>query len=79
MKLSDYLEINGARKTAEKLVNMRLIKICGMDIDTLPDSTTLWDIVEELEEILQDENYKQEDIKNALKEITFELIEEIAY
>ena len=26
-----------------------------------------------------DENYKQEDIKNALKEITFELIEEIAY
>jgi hypothetical protein len=79
MKLADYLEINGARKTAEKLVNIRLLNVCGMDIGTIPDSTTLWDIVEELEEILQDENYKQEDIKNILKEITFELIEEIAY
>ncbi len=79
MKLADYLEINGARKTAEKLVNMRLINVCGMDIDTLPDSQNLWYIVEELEEILQDEKYKQEDIKNVLKEITFELIEEIAY
>ena len=79
MKLADFLQINGARKTAEKLVNMRLLNVCGMDIGTIPDSTTLWDIVEEIEEILQDENYKQEDIKNALKEITFELIEEIAY
>jgi hypothetical protein len=79
MKLADYLEINGARKTAEKLVNMRLLNVCGMDIDTLPDSQNLWYIVEELEEILQDEKYKQEDIKNVLKEITFEFIEEIAY
>jgi len=79
MKLADFLQINGARKTAEKLVNIRLLNVCGMDIDTLPDSSNLWDIVEELEKILQDEKYKQGDIKNILKEITFELIEEIAY
>ena len=79
MKLSEFLQINGARKTAEKLVNIRLLNVCGMDIDTLPDSERIWYIVEEIENILQHEEYKTEDIKNTLKEITFEFIEEIAY
>jgi len=79
MKLNDFLQENGARQTAIKLVNMRLSKIVGLSIEDLPDSTILWDIVQDIEEELHEEDYNPNRIKESLQDITFELIEEICY
>ena len=79
MKLQEFLQQNGARKTAEKLVEMRIFKVIGLSMHDLPDSTYLWDIVDELESILEDNNFKMETIKDILSEITFEYIEEICW
>ena len=51
----------------------------GLSIADLPDSTQLWDIVEELESELMEENFDIEIIKDILKGITFEFIEEICW
>jgi hypothetical protein len=79
MKLKDYLAINGTKKTAEKLADLRIQNVMGLSIADLPDSTQLWDIVEELESELMEENFDIEIIKDILKGITFEFIEEICW
>jgi hypothetical protein len=43
----------------------------------LPDTTEVWDIVEELEAILENDNFDIQGIKDILNEITLEYIEEI--
>jgi predicted aldo/keto reductase-like oxidoreductase len=77
MKLQDYLNKNGARQTAEKLVDNRIIRITGLSMHDLPDTTEVWDIVEELEAILENDNFDIQGIKDILNEITLEYIEEI--
>ena len=47
MKLQEFLAINGARATAEKLVNMQVQYVTGLSMSDLPDRTELWDIVEQ--------------------------------
>ena len=79
MKLKDYLAINGTRKTAEKLADLRVQNVMGFSMADLPDSTQLWDIVEELESELMEENFDNEVIKDILKGITFEFIAEICW
>ena len=81
MKLQEFLAINGAKATAEKLVNMRVQYVTGLSMSDLPDRTELWDIVEEIEEELNEDNegVNMERIREALQDITPEFIEEICW
>lgn len=81
MKLQEFLAINGARVTAEKLVNMRVQYVTGLSMSDLPDRNELWDIVEEIEAELNEDNegVNMERIKEALQDITPEFIEEICW
>jgi hypothetical protein len=81
MKLQEFLAINGARATAEKLVNMQVQYVTGLSMSDLPDRTELWDIVEQIEEELNEdkEGVSYARIKETLQEITPEFIEEICW
>jgi hypothetical protein len=81
MKVQEFLKLNGTRKTAEKLVNMRVQFVMGFSMEDLPDSIQLWDIVESIEEELKEdgEEFSFNKIKETLNEITFEFIEEICW
>jgi hypothetical protein len=81
MKVQEFLAINGARVTAEKLVNMRIQFVMGLNMADLPDSTQLWDIVEEIEAELNEDNEGVDmgRIREALQDITPEFIEEICW
>jgi hypothetical protein len=81
MKVQEFLKLNGARKTAEKLVNMRVQFVMGLNMADLPDSTQLWDIVEEIEAELNEDNEGVDmgRIREALQDITPEFIEEICW
>ncbi len=78
MKLKEFLDVNGSRANAEKLVNLRLLNVVSLEISDLPDRTELWDIVEEIEEILNTK-IDIDQIKNTLKVITIEYIEELCW
>jgi hypothetical protein len=79
MKVQEFLKLNGERKTAEKLVNMRVQFVMGLSMEDLPDSIQLWDIVEEVENELMNKDFEIEKIRDILKQITFEFIEEICW
>ena len=79
MKLKEFLAINGARTTAEKLVNMRIQYATGLNMSDLPDRNELWDIVEDIEEELNEEDFSMQRIKESLQEITPELIEQLCW
>ena len=81
MKLQEFLAINGAKATAEKLVNMRVQQVTGLSMSDLPDSNELWDIVELIEEELNEdkEGVSYARIKETLQEITPEFIEELCW
>jgi len=79
MKLQEFLAINGARVTAEKLVNMRIQYATGLSMSDLPDSNELWNIVEGIEEELNEEDFSMQRIKESLQEITPELIEQLCW
>jgi hypothetical protein len=81
MKLQEFLATNGARATAEKLVNLRIQYVTGLSMSDLPDRNELWDIVEEIETELNEDNesVNMERIKEALQDITPDFIEEICW
>jgi DNA gyrase/topoisomerase IV subunit A len=79
MKLQEFLNENGSRKTAEKLMEMRIFKITGLNIQDLPDRTEIWDIVDEIESLLEEQDFDLKTIKSLLSEVTFEFIEEICW
>ena len=79
MKLQEFLAINGARVTAEKLVNMRIQYATGLSMSDLPDRNEFWDIVEDIEEELNEEDFSMQKIKESLREITPELIEQLCW
>ena len=79
MKLKEFLAENVTRKTAEKLMDLRVLNVTGLSYNDLPDSNELWDIVEEIETELMEENFSIDKIKDILKEITPEFIEELCW
>ena len=79
MKLQEFLNKNGPRKTAEKLVEMRIFNVIGFGMEDLPDRTELWDIVDNIEEELSEEDYNPNKIKESLQDINFEFIKEICW
>ena len=79
MKLKEFLAINGTRATAEKLVNLRIQYVTGLSIADLPDRNEFWDIIEDIEEELKEEDFSMQRIKESLQDITPEFIEEVCW
>ena len=77
MKLQEFLNANGPRKTAEKLMEIRIFQITGLSIEDLPDRTEIWDIVDEIESLLEEQDFDLKTIKSQLSEVTFEFIDQI--
>lgn len=79
MKLKEFLAINGTRATAEKLVNLRIQYVTGLNMADLPDRNEFWDIIEDIEEELKEEDFSMQRIKESLQDITPEFIEEVCW
>jgi hypothetical protein len=79
MKLKEFLAINGTRATAEKLVNLRIQYVTGLSMADLPDRNEFWDIIEDIEEELKEEDFSMQRIKESLQDITPEFIEEVCW
>jgi hypothetical protein len=79
MKLKEFLAINGAKATAEKLVNLRIQYVTGLSMADLPDRNEFWDIIEDIEEELKEEDFSMQRIKESLQDITPEFIEELCW
>lgn len=77
LTLKEYIETHGAEKTAHKLIDQRILALCGLSILDLPDTCVLADIMEELADVLQDNPNDKEAINEVLRQIDFEFIEEL--
>ena len=75
------LEVNlhGSREVSNRLVNSRINRIVGLDMNDLPDTSDLCDIVDELDELLQSKDYTLENIKNILDGINMEFIQDMVF
>ena len=76
-QLQLMINLHGSREVSIKLINSRIYKILGMDMSDLPDTSELCDTIDELQELLETENYKIEDIKSILDSIDIEFIEQM--
>jgi hypothetical protein len=58
---------------------MRIQYATGLSMSDLPDRNEFWDIVEEIEAELNEEDFSMQKIKESLREITPELIEQLCW
>ena len=78
-KLELLINLHGSREVSNRLVNSRINRIVGLDMNDLPDTSDLCDIVDELDELLQSKDYTLESIKNILDGIDMEFIQDMVF
>jgi len=78
MDIYEYIEKNGQRKTAIKLVSDRVYIHCGLTTSELPDSLELCNLYDEIEPLLSDWDENKGIILELLEEINFDFINEIS-
>ena len=78
-KLQLLINLHGSREVSNRLVNSRINRIVGLDMNDLPDTSDLCDIVDELDELLQSKDYTLENIKNILDGIDMEFIQDMVF
>lgn len=78
-QLQVLINLHGSREVSNRLVNSRINRIVGLDMNDLPDTSDLCDIVDELEELLQSKDYTLENIKNILDGINMEFIQDMVF
>ena len=78
-KLELLINLHGSREVSNRLVNSRINRIVGLDMNDLPDTSDLCDIVDELDELLQSKDYTLESIKNILDGINMEFIQDMVF
>ena len=78
-KLQLLINLHGSREVSNRLVNSRINRIVGLDMNDLPDTSDLCDIVDELDELLQSKDYTLESIKNILDGINMEFIQDMVF
>ena len=78
-KLESLINLHGSREVSKRLVNSRINRIVGLDMNDLPDTSDLCDIVDELDELLQSKDYTLEGIKNILDGINMEFIQDMVF
>jgi len=75
-QLDLLVNLHGSREVSNRLVNSRINRIVGLDMNDLPDTSDLCDIVDEL---LQSKDYTLENIKNILDGINMEFIQDMVF
>jgi hypothetical protein len=78
-QLQLLINLHGSREVSNRLVNSRINKIVGLDMNDLPDTSELCDVIDELDELLQSKDYTIEDIKNVLDNINMEFIQDMVF
>lgn len=81
MKLAEYIKANGSRAAAVKIVDIKINKILGISVHDLPDTAQLSEVYDSIEDVLNnyDLEYGMPKIKEILRGITQEFIEEICW
>ena len=78
-QLDLLVNLHGSREVSNRLVNSRINRVVGLDMNDLPDTSDLCDIVDELDELLQSKDYTLENIKNILDGINMEFIQDMVF
>jgi len=78
-QLDSLVNLHGSRVMSNRLINSRINKIVGLDMNDLPDTSELCDVIDELDELLQSKDYTIEDIKNVLDNINMDFIEDMVF
>ena len=78
-QLDLLVNLHGSREVSNRLVNSRINRIVGLDMNDLPDTSDLCDIVDELDELLQSKDYTLENVKNILDGIDMEFIQDMVF
>ena len=78
-QLDLLVNLHGSREVSNRLVNSRINRIVGLDMNDLPDTSDLCDIVDELDELLQSKDYSLENVKNILDGIDMEFIQDMVF
>jgi hypothetical protein len=78
-QLQLLINLHGSREVSNRLVNLRINRIVGLDMNDLPDTSELCDVVDELDELLQSKDYTLENIKNILDGINMEFIQDMVF
>ena len=78
-QLELLINLHGSREVSNRLVNLRINRIVGLDMNDLPDTSELCDVVDELDELLQSKDYTLENIKNILDGINMEFIQDMVF
>jgi hypothetical protein len=76
-QLQLLINLHGSREVSNRLVNSRINKIVGLDMNDLPDTSELCDVIDELDELLQSKNYSIQEIKDVLDTINIDFIQEM--
>jgi len=78
-QLQLLINLHGSREVSNRLVNSRINRIVGLDMNDLPDTSELCDIVDELDELLQSKDFSLQEIKNVLDNINMDFIQEMVF
>jgi hypothetical protein len=78
-QLDSLVNLHGSRVMSNRLINSRINKIVGLDMNDLPDTSELCDVIDEIDELLQSKDYTIEDIKNVLDNINIDFIEDMVF
>ena len=78
-QLELLINLHGSREVSIRLINSRINKFCGLDMNDLPDTSELSDVIDELDEELESKSYTIESIKNILDTINMNFIEEMVF
>jgi hypothetical protein len=78
-QLESLVNLHGSREMSNRLINSRINKIVGLDMNDLPDTSELCDVIDELDELLQSKNYSIQEIKNVLDNIDMEFIQDMVF
>ncbi len=78
-QLNSLVNLHGSRVMSNRLINSKINQIVGLDMNDLPDTSELCDVIDELDELLQSKDYTIEDIRNVLNSINIEFIQEMVF
>ena len=78
-QLELLINLHGSREVSIRLINSRINKFVGLDMNDLPDTSELCDVIDELQELLDSKSYSIEEIKNVLDNINMSFIEEMVF
>jgi hypothetical protein len=76
-KIWAHYQKNGAYKCARAVVNERLIRVCGMGLSDLPDTSELACVVEEVADALESNDCGM--FTEACQQVNAEFVEELIY